>query len=68
MISSSDPDWNSDEDVDDDMESKAIEESVVQKTVEKMKDRPINRPDRLKPHEKKFLEDYFKEKRHKEQE
>lgn len=32
-----------------------------------MKDKPVNRPDKLKPHEKKFLEDYYREKRQKEQ-
>ena len=31
MISSSDPDWNSDDDVDCDMESKPIEQAVVNK-------------------------------------
>ena len=31
MISSSDPDWNSDDDVDCDMESKCIEASIVDK-------------------------------------
>lgn len=50
MMSSSDPDWNSDDDVDGDMESKAIDEAIIEKTVEKMKDKPYSRPDRLKPH------------------
>lgn len=65
MISSSDPDWNSDDDVDGNMESKAIDEAVVEKIVEKMKDRPGKRPDKLKPHEKRFLEDHYRGKREK---
>lgn len=59
MLSSSDPDWNSDDDVDCDMESKCIEASVVDKVIGEIKGKPINRPDKLKPHEIKFLEDYY---------
>ena len=59
MISSSDPDWNSNDDVNSDMESKCIDETVVNKVTENIKGKPINRPDKLKPHEKKFLEDYY---------
>lgn len=66
-MSESDPDWNSDEDIDCNMESKVIEEVVVEKIVEKMKDKPIKKPDNLKPHEKRFLEDYFRSKRHQEE-
>lgn len=68
IMSSSEPDWNSNEEIDSDMESKVIEENVIEKFVEKTKDRPIRKAGTLKPHEKRFLEDYFKEKRLKEQE
>lgn len=61
--SSSDPDWNSDDEIDSDMESKKIDEAVVEKIVEKLGDRHIKKAQNLKPHERRFLEDYYREKR-----
>ena len=68
MLSSSDPDWNSDDDVDSDLKSDVIEQSIVDKVSEVISGKPINRPTKLKPHEKKFLEDYYREKRQQNQE
>lgn len=65
--SSSDPDWNSDEDFDGNIKSKEIEETVIEKIVEKLSEQPIKKQQILKRHEKEFLEDYFRSKRLQEQ-
>ena len=41
--SSSDPDWNSDDEIGSDMESKKIDEAVVEKIVEKLGDRHVKK-------------------------
>ena len=65
--SSSDPDWNSDEDIDGNMKSKEIDSAVIEKVEEKFADHPIKKQPLLKRHEKEFLEDYFRAKRIQEQ-
>ena len=67
QVSSSEPEWNSDEEIDCDMQSKVIDEKIVEKIVERMKDRPTKKGDTLKPHERRFLEDQLRIKRLQEQ-
>lgn len=59
-LSSSDPDWNSDQDFDGEMESRKIDQAIVDKVVEKLGDRHVKKTENLKPHEKRFLEDYYR--------
>jgi hypothetical protein len=49
------------------MESRKIDQTVVEKVVEKLGERHIKKTENLKPHEKRFLEDYYREKRNQEQ-
>jgi hypothetical protein len=65
--SSSDPDWNSDDDIDGNMKSKEIDLAIIEKIEEKLSDHPIKKQPLLKRHEKEFLEDYFRAKRLREQ-
>lgn len=53
--SSSDPDWNSDDDIDGNMESRRIDVAVIEKVVEKIPEHQIKKHQILKRHEKEFL-------------
>lgn len=45
------------------MESKKIDNKIVEKIVEKLSDRHVKKTENLKPHERRFLEDHYRQKR-----